>query len=304
MLDERTKKILRETFPNIRENYELKNISWFQVGGKADFFYKPKNETDLKNILKLCLELEVPVFVLGVASNLIIRDGGIRGLVIRLGREFAKLEYLGEQKIYAGAACLDVNLANFAREHAIANLEFFSGIPGTIGGAIKMNAGAYGGETSQVLIEAYAYDLAGNKHILKNADLNFSYRKSSPKLNDLIFVGAVFQGVAGDEKHIAEKIAMIQNNREESQPIRERTGGSTFKNPEGHSAWKLIDESGCRGLKLGGAMISDKHCNFMLNLTDAKASELEELGNLVRAKVKERTGVALNWEIKIIGEQS
>jgi UDP-N-acetylmuramate dehydrogenase len=281
----------------------LSKVNWFQVGGKAELMFRPKTEAELKEFLEFCPQ-EVPIFVFGVGSNIIIRDGGIRGVVLRLGREFATCQMEAENKIKVGASCLDVNLSQFAMLNSLAGLEFFSGIPGTVGGAIKMNAGAYGGETKDVLLEVYGYDRSGKKHVLKAADLNFSYRQSNPQLPNLIYVGGLFQGQVGVEAEIRQKMEDIQTKREATQPIRAKTGGSTFKNGVEYSAWQLVERAGCRGLKIGDAQISEKHCNFMINTGNAKASDLEELGEVVRGKVKEKTGIELNWEIKRIGEKN
>lgn len=296
------KKKLLAKFPQIRQDYDISKVSWFQAGGTAEMFFKPQTKQELKDFLEFCPQ-EVPIFTFGVGSNIIIRDGGIRGVVIRLGREFALCEIKTKDTIYAGAACLDVNLAQFAMQNSLSGLEFFSGIPGTIGGAVKMNAGAYGVETKDVLIESYAYDLAGNYHVISAADMDFSYRHSNPKQKDLIFIGALFKVHAGKQDEIKERMEEIARKREDSQPIREKTGGSTFKNPDNKKAWQLIDEAGCRGLNLGEAMISEKHCNFLINTGNARASDLENLGDLVKKKVKEKTGVELKWEIKLVGEK-
>lgn len=302
MLSVEVKNNLKKAFPTIRENSELAKVNWFQVGGKAELMFRPKTEDELIKFLQICPK-EVPLFVFGVGSNIIIRDGGIRGVVLRLGRDFAGCEMVEDNRIKVGASCLDVNLAQFSMLNSVTGLEFLSGIPGTIGGAIKMNAGAYGVETKDVLVEAYAVDRSGKKHIIRASDMNFSYRHSNPAISDLIYVGGLFQGAVGEASEIKKAINDIQTKREETQPIRSKTGGSTFKNPDSVSAWKLVDEAGCRGLKIGDAQISEKHCNFMINTGNAKASDLEKLGDVVRDKVKEKTGTELNWEIKRIGEK-
>ncbi len=283
---------------SFRKNAELKNINWFQVGGQADLLFKPKSLSELQEFLRL--KAGLPIFVLGVGSNVIIRDGGFKGCVIRLGRAFTELKKISATELICGAANLDVNVAKFAAQQGIAGLEFLSGVPGTIGGALKMNAGAYGGEVKDILLKCQAVDLAGNLHEYNVAELNYSYRKAN-LAEEVIFTEAHFKGNVAEPEAILAAIKEIQEKREASQPIRSNTGGSTFKNPEGHSAWQLIDAAGCRGLKLGAAQISELHCNFMLNLGGATASDLEQLGETVIKRVKEHSGVTLQWEIKRIG---
>jgi len=286
---------------SFRYNYSLKNINWFQVGGNADLFFKPKDAHELQDFLKINTNLAI--FIFGVGSNIIIRDGGFRGCVIRLGRNFTELKLLPENQILVGAANMDLNLALFCRNSALAGSEFLSGIPGTIGGAIKMNAGAYGKEMSQILVKACGYDLQGNYHEFTNKEMNYSYRKSAPP-KELIYTHAILQLEKGDQQEIAQNIKDIQQKREESQPIRSKTGGSSFKNPPNHKAWQLIDQAGCRGLKIGDAMMSEKHCNFMINQAQATAQNLEELGELVKQRVYDNSAINLEWEIKIIGEEN
>ncbi|MFZ4125940.1 MAG: UDP-N-acetylmuramate dehydrogenase [Rickettsiales bacterium] len=288
--------------PTVRGSYRfdvpLAPTNWFRVGGNADVLFKPADAQDLADFLR-AVPASVPVTVIGVGSNLIIRDGGLEGVVIRLGRGFTDITIEGDVLV-AGAAALDVNVARFAADHGRAGLEFYAGIPGTIGGALAMNAGAYEGETKDVLIKAEAVDRAGNIHTLSVEDCNYTYRHfGGPK--DLIFTRAWFKTLAGDSAAIHTRITEITTKREATQPVRERTGGSTFKNPEGHKAWQLVDGAGCRGLTIDGAQMSPMHCNFMINTGNATAAALENLGDEVRKRVKETSGVELEWEIKRIG---
>jgi UDP-N-acetylmuramate dehydrogenase len=257
---------------------------------------------DLADFLK-GLDPAVPVTPLGVGSNTLVRDGGVEGVVVRLaGRAFGRIEPRGVSRIYAGAAALDANLAREAAKAGIAGLEFYRGVPGSIGGACVMNAGCYGSETKDVLVEAYAVTRAGERVTLSNTQMGFSYRKSARAgEGDLIFTGALFEGRPDDPAAITARMDEITARREQTQPIREKTGGSTFKNPEGHSSWKLVDEAGWRGKPYGGAMFSPLHANFLINTGEATAADLEGLGEAVRADVKARTGIELQWEIKRIG---
>lgn len=283
-----------------RTNSSLASVTWFGVGGQADVLFKPQDEDDLIFFLKHKPQ-NIPIFVLGVGSNLLVRDGGIRGVVIRLGREFTTISH-HDGILEVGAGALDVNVSEYCLNNSLSGLEFLSGIPGVIGGAIAMNAGAYGDETSNHLIKAEAIDLNGNKITLLNKDFDFVYRGSS--LNKkLIFTKAYFKVSDGDKKVIKEKIDNIKHQREASQPIRSKTGGSTFKNPLPLKAWELIDKAGCRGLSVGDAQMSEKHCNFLINLGSATANDIETLGEKVRAEVFKNSGVMLEWEIKIIGEK-
>ena len=272
--------------------------TWFRAGGPAEVLFRPADVEDLSSFLKV-LPAEVPVTVLGVGSNIIVRDGGIKGVVIRLMRGFTGIAVEGNE-VVAGAGAPDLNVALTARDHALAGLEFLSGIPGTIGGAFPTNAGAYGGELSQVLISAEAVDRAGNVRTVTALELGLSYRHSTAPA-DWIFTSARLKATPGDQLAIARCIAEIDAARVESQP-RSRTGGSTFANPEGHKAWELIDRAGCRGLKVGGAQVSEKHTNFLINTGDATAADIEVLGEEVRRRVLEKTGVRLEWEIRRIGE--
>jgi len=284
-----------------RENFQLANVTWFGVGGKADILFKPEDVNDLSFFLKEKPK-NIDYTIIGVASNLLVRDGGIRGIVIRLGRNFTEITHDGKVLV-AGSAALDVNVSKYCQEHSLAGLEFLSGIPGVIGAAIAMNAGAYGDETANHLIKVEALDENGNLLILSKEECGFKYRGNSLS-NKLIFTKAYFKVSPGDKEIIAEKVNNIQTQRETSQPIRSKTGGSTFKNPPGEKAWQLIDQAGCRGLRIGDAMMSDKHCNFLINTGNATAKDIEDLGELVRKKVFENSGIMLEWEIKIIGEKN
>lgn len=272
--------------------------TWFRVGGPAEVLFRPADTEDLAAFLAAC-PADVPVTVIGVASNLLVRDGGVPGVVVRLGRGFAEVEASGTE-IRAGAGALDQTVALAARDAGIAGLEFLSGIPGTIGGALRMNAGAYGREMVDLTVAAEAVDRAGGRHRLDRAALGFSYRHSAVP-EDWIFTGATLRGVAGEAGRIGAEIADIQAARAASQPVRARTGGSTFANPQGAKAWELIDRAGCRGLRIGAAQVSEQHCNFLINLGGATATEIEALGEEVRRRVLEESGVSLRWEIRRIG---
>jgi UDP-N-acetylmuramate dehydrogenase len=293
---------LIERLPPVRgrltENVPLAPITWFRAGGAAEVMFRPADVDDLAGFLAH-KPADVPVTVIGVASNLLVRDGGVDGVVIRLGRGFVDIRIDGTT-VEAGAGALDLNVALACREAGVAGLAFMSGIPGTVGGGLRMNAGAYGREFKDVLRQAVAVDRVGNKHVLPVAALGLSYRHSGVA-EDWIFVQAVFAGEAGDAAAIGQRMAEIQAARESSQPIRARTGGSTFANPPAHKAWELIDRAGCRGLTRGGAMISEKHANFLINTGTATAADLEGLGEEVRHRVRETSGVTLEWEIRRIG---
>jgi len=283
----------------LRQNVDLSKTNWFRVGGPAEWLFRPNDTQDLAAFLST-LPPEIPVTVLGVGSNIIVRDGGIEGVVIKLGRGFVSLNVTGDT-IEAGAGMLAINLAHYACEQSIAGLEFMCGVPGTIGGMVRMNAGAYENDIASVLVSAEIVERDGKVRVLSKNELGFSYRKSgfSP---DAIVTSAVFKGRPGNKEDITTTIQYISDTREATQPIRTRTGGSTFKNPSGQKAWKLIEEAGCRGLKIGGAQVSEKHCNFIINTGTATAADLEKLGEEVRRRVKDKTGVALEWEIKRIGK--
>ncbi len=296
---------LLNTLPEVRGRYivneSMSGLTWFRVGGPADVLFSPADEEDLGHFLNNCPP-EVPVLVVGVGSNLLVRDGGFRGVVIRLGRAFGKTSTEPGWQVRAGAAVPDVKVAKAALDAGIAGLSFYRGIPGTVGGALRMNGGAYGRETVDVLVEATAYDRAGARHVLSVDDMNYSYRHCGAS-EDLIFTQALFQGKAGDPAIIAEEMRSITQARESSQPVRSRTGGSTFKNPDGGKAWQLIDAAGCRGLQVGGAQVSEKHCNFLINEGQASADDIETLGETVRRRVLESSGVELHWEIKRVGQK-
>jgi UDP-N-acetylmuramate dehydrogenase len=279
----------------------LSAFTWLRVGGPADVIFLPEDEADLADFLR-GLDLGVPVTAIGVGSNLLVRDGGVEGVVIRLARGFASIEPRGDNRIFAGAAVLDANLARAAAKAGIAGLEFYRGVPGAVGGACVMNAGCYGAETTDVLVEAYAVDRTGERVVLTNAQMDFSYRKSKTAAERaLIFTGALFEGRADDPAAIEARMDEITARREATQPIREKTGGSTFKNPPGDSAWRLVDAAGWRGRLHGGAKFSDQHANFLINTGEATAADLEGLGEAVRAEVQAKFGVVLEWEIRRIG---
>jgi UDP-N-acetylmuramate dehydrogenase len=293
---------LVDRLPVVRGRYSadapLSQVTWFQVGGPAEVLFRPADADDLSAFLA-GKPADVPVTVIGVASNLLIRDGGVPGVVVRLGRGFVDMKPEGD-RLHVGAGALDANVALTARAAGIAGLEFLSGIPGTIGGALRMNAGAYGSEMKDVIVSALAIDARGTRHHLANQALGFSYRHSSVP-EDWIFVGAELRGRVGDPANIQKKMDDIAAKRESTQPVRTRTGGSTFANPEGHKAWELIDRAGCRGLRVGGAMVSDKHTNFLINTGTATAADIEALGEDVRRRVFDTAGVVLEWEIRRIG---
>jgi UDP-N-acetylmuramate dehydrogenase len=293
---------LKSRMPELRgrllANQSLAELTWFRVGGPAQVFFLPEDENDLAYFLRN-LPPEIPVTAIGAGSNTIVRDGGVPGVVIRLGRGFNEIKIEEGYRIVAGAALLDVMVARAARDAGVAGLAFLSGIPGSIGGALRMNGGAYGGETKDVLIEARGVDRQGNLRSFSNADMGFAYRHCGVP-DDVIFTAAVFQGRAGDPAQIAAEMDQIKKKREASQP-RNRTGGSTFKNPPNMSAWKLVDEAGCRGLTVGGAQVSELHSNFLINLGGAQAADIETLGETVRERVKAHSGIELEWEIKKIG---
>jgi UDP-N-acetylmuramate dehydrogenase len=294
---------LRARMPGLRgrliANQPLAELTWFRVGGPAQVLFSPQDEEDLA-LLLAGLPGEVPVTVIGLGSNLIVRDGGVAGVVIRLGRGFGDIAVEDGHQVRAGTAVPDVKVARAAQEAAIAGLSFLRGIPGSIGGALRMNGGAYGGETKDVLVAARGVDRAGRIVGYANADMHYTYRHCGAP-DDVIFTEAVFQGRPGDPTVIAAEMDKITESREATQPIKSRTGGSTFKNPPGHKAWQLIDAAGCRGLQIGGAQVSPMHCNFLINLGGATAADIETLGETVRARVKETWGVDLDWEIKRIG---
>ena len=294
---------LKAAMPKLRgrllANQPLAELTWFRVGGPAQVLFTPSDEDDLAYFLKRLPE-ELPVYVVGVGSNLIVRDGGMPGAVIRLApRAFGETGTEGDV-VSAGAAALDKRVAETAASANLAGLEFYSGIPGTIGGALRMNAGANGAETKDVLIEATGIDRKGNVLTFSNADMKFVYRNCGVDPS-IVFTSARFGGKPAAPDAIRARMNEVQTHRETAQPIREKTGGSTFQNPPGNSAWKLIDAAGCRGLKLGGAQVSEMHCNFLINIGNATGHDIEGLGETVRERVKQSSGIELHWEIKRIG---
>jgi UDP-N-acetylmuramate dehydrogenase len=295
--------------PSVRgkyvENADLSALTWFRVGGPADILFSPADEDDLAQFLQNTPD-EIAVHVMGVGSNLLVRDGGVRGVVIRLGSPFRQVKVDG-LRVTAGAAAIDAQVAKAAANAGVAGLEFFRGVPGTIGGAVRMNAGAYGGETKDVLVEVVAYDRKGERHVLTNAGMGFSYRHSEAP-EDFIFTSATFEGRPGDPAVIMARMDEISAQREATQPIRERTGGSTFANPDpeisgGRKSWQLIDEIGGRGRVVGDAQVSERHCNFIINRGKATAEDLETLIESLRKDVLTKTGVELHWEIIRIGDK-
>jgi UDP-N-acetylmuramate dehydrogenase len=297
-----SKSSLLERLPKMRgrysENAVLANTTWFRVGGPAEVLFRPADLDDLADFLAQ-RPADVPVTAIGVGSNLLVRDGGVPGVVVRLGRGFADIRADGDA-VEAGGGALDLNVAHVAAEAGIAGLEFLCGIPGTIGGALRMNGGAYGSEIRDVVVWAKALDLHGRRYCLTPGRLGLTYRHCAVP-EGWIFTLARLQGKPGDKQAIAQRMAEIQSQRAETQPVRSRTGGSTFANPKGLKAWELIEHAGCRGLKRGGAMVSEKHCNFLINTGDATAADIEGLGEEVRRRVFEATGVTLEWEIRRIG---
>lgn len=281
-------------------NQPLSEITWFRVGGPAQLFFQPADEADLAFFLKN-LPAEIRLTAIGLGSNLLIRDGGLDGVVIRLSAKgFGNIEILDDHRLRAGTALPDVKVANAAAEAGIDGLTFYRGIPGGIGGALYMNAGCYGTETRDRMVELRAVTRDGEIVTLTNADMGYLYRKSNGP-RGAVFTSAVYQGFAGDKDDILSRMREITEKRENSQPTKAKTGGSTFKNPDGHSSWKLIDAAGCRGLKFGDAQMSELHANFLLNLGEADAFEVETLGEMVRQKVRQTQGIDLKWEIRRMG---
>ena len=293
---------LKATMPKLRgrllANQSLKELTWFRVGGSAQLLFMPEDEADLCYFLAN-LPADIAVTAIGLGSNLIVRDGGVPDAVIRLGRGFNEIS-IEDLNVRAGAAVPDVKVARAAQEAGIAGLSFLRGIPGGVGGALRMNGGAYGRETKDALVAARAVDRQGRIHVMSNADLHYSYRHCGAP-DDYIFTQALFAGDRGDPAAIAKEMEKITESREATQPVKSRTGGSTFKNPPGHKAWQLIDAAGCRGLRIGDAQVSELHCNFLINLGSATAADIEILGETVRQRVKDHSGVDLEWEIKRIG---
>jgi UDP-N-acetylmuramate dehydrogenase len=296
---ERFQEALPELRGRLKANALMSEITWFRVGGPAQLLFTPADEADLAYFMK-SKPIELPITVIGLGSNLLVRDGGIPGIVVRLGRGFNSIEALDSHRLKVGAAVPDMKLARAAAEHGVAGLSFYRGIPGSIGGALRMNAGAHGGETRDYLVEARAVDYEGNIHNFTAEEMGHTYRNCALPYN-YIFTEATYQGQPGEPGEIEKANAEVVAYREEKQPVKDRTGGSTFKNPPGHSSWKLIDEAGLRGFKIGGAKVSEKHCNFLINEGEATGTDLETLGETVRKRVFEHSGVKLDWEIKRLG---
>ncbi|MEL0107137.1 MAG: UDP-N-acetylmuramate dehydrogenase [Rhodospirillaceae bacterium] len=305
MMPARSQTSLIDRLPSVRGRYEedapLAKLTWFRVGGPVDVLFHPADEQDLQLFMSE-KPVDVPVTVLGVGSNMLVRDGGIRGVAIRLGRAFGQIDVEG-LTLTAGAGATDISVAAAARDAGIAGLEFLRGVPGTIGGAVRMNAGAYGVDMNDITVSVRAIDSKGRCQEFSRDALGFSYRHCAVS-EDWIFTSATLQGRMGNREEIAERMDAIQAEREETQPLRTPTGGSTFKNPDGAKAWELIEKAGCRGLRRGGAMVSEKHCNFLINTGDASAADLEGLGEEIRRRVLEETGITLEWEIHRLGEGS
>ena len=293
------------TVPQVRgkltENAPLAPLVWFKSGGSAQYLFEPADEEDLVSFLR-DLDPQVPVMALGLGSNLIVRDGGVPGVVVRLGKAFAKIQQLDETTLRCGGGASGILVSSTARDHGIAGLEFLRGIPGTVGGFVRMNGGAYGREVSDILVSARLVLRSGEVVEWPLEKLGYTYRHSEIPQGSVV-VSATFQGVPGKPEAIAAEMDVIARTREESQPLRSRTGGSTFKNPQGHKAWVLIDAAGCRGLTMGGAQVSEKHCNFLLNIGSATSADIEALGEEVRRRVLANSGITLEWEIQRVGRE-
>ena len=283
----------------LEANAPLADLTWFRAGGPAEVLFTPLDETDLADFLRATPK-NIPIYVIGVGSNLLVRDGGVPGVVIRLGRGFSDIKLEADNRVRVGTAVLDVRVARFAYDNSVDGLTFLRGIPGTIGGALRMNGGAYGGETKDVLVEVRTVDRAGIVHVFSKADMKYSYRHCGAP-EDLIFTEALLQGRAGHQPDILAAMNKITDSREATQPIKSRTGGSTFKNPPGNKSWQLIDKAGLRGFAIGPAKVSELHCNFLINEGGATATQIEELGETIRARVLATSGIELDWEIKRIG---
>ena len=279
----------------------LAPLVWFKSGGTAEWLFEPADADDLADFLRQ-LDPSVPVMALGLGSNMIVRDGGVSGVVVRLGKPFAKVEVLDDVTLRCGGGASGILVSSTARDAGIAGVEFLRSIPGTVGGFVRMNGGAYGRETCEILVECDVVLRTGERLTLSNEDLHYSYRHSELP-EQAVVVSATFRGEPGDPKAIQAEMDRIALAREESQPLRSRTGGSTFKNPPGHKAWALIDAAGCRGLTIGGAQVSEKHCNFLLNLGSATSAEIEALGEEVRRRVQANSNITLEWEIQRIGAE-
>jgi UDP-N-acetylmuramate dehydrogenase len=294
------------TMPKVRgrltRNAPLAPLVWFKSGGNAEWLFEPADEEDLTAFLRE-LDPHVPVMALGLGSNLIVRDGGVPGVVVRLGKAFAKVKAGADYYITAGGGAPGIAVSSAARDAGIANLEFLRGIPGTVGGFVRMNGGAYGREVSDILVTAKVVMRNGEVRTIGKPDLDYSYRHSNLPVGS-VAIEALFQGEPGDPEAIGAEMAAIARAREESQPLRSRTGGSTFKNPPGHKAWALVDAAGCRGLQIGDAQVSEKHCNFLLNLGGASSAHIEALGEEVRRRVEAKTHISLEWEIQRVGVEA
>ena len=291
----------REIRGKLTPNAPLAPLVWFKSGGSAQYLFEPADEEDLVSFLR-DLDPQVPVMALGLGSNLIVRDGGVPGVVVRLGKAFAKIQQLDETTLRCGGGASGILVSSTARDHGIAGLEFLRGIPGTVGGFVRMNGGAYGREVSDILVSARLLLRSGEVVEWPLEKLGYTYRHSEIPQGSVV-VSAKFQGVPGKPDAIATEMDVIARAREESQPLRSRTGGSTFKNPEGHKAWVLVDAAGCRGLTMGGAQVSEKHCNFLLNLGSATSADIEALGEEVRRRVLANSGITLEWEIQRVGRE-
>jgi UDP-N-acetylmuramate dehydrogenase len=291
------------TMPKVRgkltADAPLAPLVWFKSGGRAEWLFEPADEDDLTGFMRQ-LDSDVPVMALGLGSNLIVRDGGVPGVVIRLGKAFAKIDRLDETTLRCGGGASGILVSSTARDAGIAGLEFLRGIPGTVGGFVRMNGGAYGREVSDILVSARLVLRSGEVVEWSSEKLGYTYRHSDVPAGAVVVAG-VFRGTSGDPQAIGAEMDAIARAREESQPLRSRTGGSTFKNPPGHKAWALVDAAGCRGLTMGGAQVSEKHCNFLLNLGTATSAEIEALGEEVRRRVEAKTHISLEWEIQRVG---
>ncbi len=283
----------------LKPNAPLAPLVWFKSGGSAEWLFEPADRDDLVEFLK-GLDADTPVMALGLGSNMIVRDGGVPGVTVRLGKPFAKVERIDEVTLKCGGGASGILVSSSARDAGIAGVEFLRSIPGTVGGFVRMNGGAYGRETCDILVECEVVLRSGEVVTMPAADLRYSYRHSELPEQSIV-VSATFRGEPGEPAAIKAEMDRIAASREESQPLRSRTGGSTFKNPPGHKAWALVDAAGCRGLKFGDAQVSEKHCNFLLNLGNASSTEIEELGEEVRRRVQDKTNITLEWEIQRIG---
>ena len=293
------------TMPKVRgkltPNAPLAPLVWFKSGGRAEWLFEPKDETDLVDFLHE-LDPAIPLMALGLGSNLIVRDGGVPGVVVRLGKAFARIEQLGDTALRCGGGASGILVSSTARDAGIAGLEFLRGIPGTVGGFVRMNGGAYGREVRDVLVSAKLALRSGELIEWPLDRLGYTYRHSDVP-EGAVVVEATFRGTLGEPEVIGAEMDAIARAREESQPLRSRTGGSTFKNPPGHKAWALVDAAGCRGLRQGYAQVSEKHCNFLLNLGSATSADIEALGEEVRRRVRAKTNIMLEWEIQRVGNE-